>query len=88
MLQLSLYSQQPIRCCVLVTNPPKPGLFTPRQDTLDKLLKGANFNFGSPMHELWERLQGGECSPRVARYAEGLLYLQKKEHTHRWAGFS
>ncbi|GBG73960.1 hypothetical protein CBR_g17672 [Chara braunii] len=51
-------------------------------DTLHDLLGGADFHFGSPLAELWKRLQGGHCNPRVVRYNEGLVYLQRKQHYH------
>eukprot|EP01018_Ginkgo_biloba_P018559 Gb_27287 [translate_table: standard] len=51
-------------------------------DTLTELLAGENFHFGSPLVELFDRLKGGLCQPKVAQYREGLEYLQRKEHYH------
>lgn len=50
--------------------------------TLKELLAGENFHFGSPLVELFDMLKGGLCQPQVARYREGLKYLERKEHYH------
>ncbi|GLJ08870.1 hypothetical protein SUGI_0097380 [Cryptomeria japonica] len=50
--------------------------------TLKQLLGGEVLHFNSSMTELFNRLKGGLCSPKVAQYREGLLYLQRKEHYH------
>lgn len=50
--------------------------------TLKELLAGENFHFGSPLVELFDMLKGGLCQPHVARYREGLKYLERKEHYH------
>lgn len=52
------------------------------KDTVRDLLRGEIFHFTSPMNDLFERLKGGSCHPRVSRYREGLKYLQRKEHYH------
>jgi len=49
---------------------------------LKQLLGGETLNFISPMSELFDRLKGGLCPPKVSRYMEGLLYLQRKVHYH------
>lgn len=49
---------------------------------LKQLLGGETLNFISPMAELFDRLKGGLCPPKVSRYMEGLLYLQRKVHYH------
>jgi len=50
--------------------------------TLKQLLGGETLNFISPMAELFDRLKGGLCPPKVSRYMEGSLYLQRKLHYH------
>lgn len=50
--------------------------------TMKQLLEGETLDFNSPMAELFERLKGGLCAPKVSRYREGLQFLQKKEHYH------
>lgn len=52
------------------------------KDTIRDLLGGEIFHFTSPMADLFDRLKGGLCHPRVSRYREGLKYLQRKEHYH------
>lgn len=52
------------------------------KDTIRDLLGGDIFHFTSPMADLFDRLKGGLCHPRVSRYREGLKYLQRKEHHH------
>lgn len=52
------------------------------KDTIRDLLGGEIFHFTSPIDDLFERLKGGLCHPRVSRYREGLKYLQRKEHYH------
>lgn len=52
------------------------------KDTIRDLLGGDIFHFTSPMADLFDRLKGGLCHPRVSRYREGLKYLQRKEHYH------
>lgn len=52
------------------------------KDTIRDLLGGEIFHFTSPMANLFDRLKGGLCHPRVSRYREGLKYLQRKEHYH------
>lgn len=52
------------------------------KDTIKDLLGGETFHFTSPMADLFDRLKGGLCHPRVSRYREGLKYLQRKEHYH------
>lgn len=52
------------------------------KDIIRELLGGENFHFSSPMDDLFERLKGGLCHPRVLRYREGLKYLERKEHYH------
>lgn len=51
--------------------------------TLTELLAGEDFNFGSPLTDLFERLKGGLCNPHVVRYSDGLKYLQRNEHYHQ-----
>ncbi|PPD92126.1 hypothetical protein GOBAR_DD10953 [Gossypium barbadense] len=50
--------------------------------TLNDLLKGNNFHFGSPIKKLFDILKGGLCEPRVALYREGLNFFQKRRHYH------
>ncbi|PPS07667.1 hypothetical protein GOBAR_AA12985 [Gossypium barbadense] len=50
--------------------------------TLNDLLKGDNFHFGSPIKKLFDMLKGGLCEPRVALYREGLNFFQKRQHYH------
>ncbi|KAG4145487.1 hypothetical protein ERO13_D05G099500v2 [Gossypium hirsutum] len=50
--------------------------------TLNDLLKGDNFHFGSPIKKLFNMLKGGLCEPRVALYREGLNFFQKRQHYH------
>ncbi|XP_022731715.1 uncharacterized protein LOC111286158 isoform X2 [Durio zibethinus] len=50
--------------------------------TLNDLLKGNNFHFGSPIEKLFDMLKGGLCEPRVALYREGLSFFQKRQHYH------
>ncbi|KAE8711197.1 kinesin-like protein [Hibiscus syriacus] len=50
--------------------------------TLNDLLKGDNFHFGSPMKKLFDMLKGGLCEPRVTLYQEGLNFFQKRRHYH------
>ncbi|XVF68650.1 hypothetical protein PTKIN_Ptkin11bG0018500 [Pterospermum kingtungense] len=50
--------------------------------TLNDLLKGNNFHFGSPVKKLFDMLKGGLCEPRVALYREGLDFFQKRQHYH------
>ncbi|ERM95649.1 hypothetical protein AMTRI_Chr08g207310 [Amborella trichopoda] len=50
--------------------------------TLKELFCGANFHFGSPLTEFFNRLKGGLCEPRVALYRQGLNLFQKKKHYH------
>ena len=50
--------------------------------TLKQLLGGETLNFISPMVELFDRLKGGLCPPKVSHYMEGSLYLQQKLHYH------
>ncbi|XP_039017449.1 uncharacterized protein LOC120148376 [Hibiscus syriacus] len=50
--------------------------------TLNDLLKGYNFHFGSPIKKLFDMLKGGLCEPRVALYREGLNFFQKRQHYH------
>ncbi|OMO67593.1 Nuclear factor related to kappa-B-binding protein [Corchorus capsularis] len=50
--------------------------------TLNDLLKGNNFHFGSPINKLFDMLKGGLCDPRVALYREGLNFFQKRQHYH------
>ena len=50
--------------------------------TLKQLLGGETLNFISPMAELFDRLKGGLCPPKVSHYMEGSLYLQQKLHYH------
>ncbi|XWS74208.1 hypothetical protein CRYUN_Cryun02cG0196200 [Craigia yunnanensis] len=50
--------------------------------TLNDLLKGNNFHFGSPIKKLFDMLKGGLCEPRVALYREGLDFFQKRQHYH------
>lgn len=52
------------------------------KETIKDLLGGEIFHFTSPMADLFDRLKGGLCHPRVSRYREGLKYLQRKEHYH------
>ncbi|XP_068669221.1 uncharacterized protein [Aristolochia californica] len=48
--------------------------------TLKDLFSGSNFHFGSPLCELFNRLKGGLCEPRVALYQQGLKFLEKRRH--------
>ncbi|XP_022752803.1 uncharacterized protein LOC111301436 isoform X2 [Durio zibethinus] len=50
--------------------------------TLNDLLKGNNFHFGSPIKKLFDMLKGGLCEPRVALYREGLNFFRKRQHYH------
>ncbi|PKI68827.1 hypothetical protein CRG98_010884 [Punica granatum] len=50
--------------------------------TMMELFKGCNFNFGSPLKKLFDMLNGGLCSPRVAFYREGRNSFDKREHYH------
>ncbi|KAG6546975.1 hypothetical protein Mapa_011591 [Marchantia paleacea] len=50
--------------------------------TMRDLLSGRNFHFGSPLADLFDRLKGGLCAPKVARYNESLKYVQRKKHYH------
>ncbi|KAK8536191.1 hypothetical protein V6N13_009567 [Hibiscus sabdariffa] len=50
--------------------------------TLNDLLKGDNFHFGSPTKKLFDMLKGGLCEPRVALYRDGLNFFQKRQHYH------
>ncbi|XWS53210.1 hypothetical protein CRYUN_Cryun11dG0138400 [Craigia yunnanensis] len=50
--------------------------------TLNDLLRGNNFHFGSPIKKLFDMLKGGLCEPRVALYREGLSFLQNRQHYH------
>ncbi|XVE79681.1 hypothetical protein DITRI_Ditri14bG0077500 [Diplodiscus trichospermus] len=50
--------------------------------TLNDLLKGNDFHFGSPIKKLFDMLKGGLCEPRVALYREGLNFFQKRQHYH------
>ncbi|KAG9453748.1 hypothetical protein H6P81_006652 [Aristolochia fimbriata] len=50
--------------------------------TLKELFSGSNFHFGSPLSELFNRLKGGLCEPRVALYQQGLKFLEKRRHYH------
>lgn len=50
--------------------------------TMRDLLSGQNFHFGSPLADLFNRLKGGLCAPKVARYHESLKYVQRKKHYH------
>ncbi|XP_068637836.1 uncharacterized protein [Aristolochia californica] len=50
--------------------------------TLKELFSGSNFHFGSPLSELFNRLKGGLCEPRVALYHQGLKFLEKRRHYH------
>ncbi|XVE59168.1 hypothetical protein DITRI_Ditri05aG0024000 [Diplodiscus trichospermus] len=50
--------------------------------TLNDLLKGSNFHFGSPIKKLFDMLKGGLCEPRVALYREGLDFFQKRQYYH------
>ncbi|KAK8641542.1 hypothetical protein V6N13_010939 [Hibiscus sabdariffa] len=50
--------------------------------TLNDLLKGENFHFGSPIKKLFDMLKGGLCEPRVSLYREGLNFFQKRQHYH------
>ena len=52
------------------------------KEIIRDLLGGEIFHFTSPMADLFDRLKGGLCHPRVSRYREGLKYLQRKEHYH------
>ncbi|KAE9587936.1 putative nuclear factor related to kappa-B-binding protein [Lupinus albus] len=50
--------------------------------TLKELFTGCNLHFGSPIKRLFVMLKGGLCDPRVARYREGLSFIQKRQHYH------
>ncbi|KAL2649269.1 hypothetical protein R1flu_017397 [Riccia fluitans] len=50
--------------------------------TMQGLLGGDNFHFGSPLAALFDRLKSGLCTPKVARYNESLKYVQRKKHYH------
>ncbi|KAE8666671.1 kinesin-like protein [Hibiscus syriacus] len=50
--------------------------------TLNDLLKGYNFHFGSPIKKLFDMLKGGLCEPKVALYREGLNFFQKRHRYH------
>ncbi|GMI81816.1 NUCLEAR FACTOR KAPPA-B-BINDING-LIKE PROTEIN 1 [Hibiscus trionum] len=50
--------------------------------TLNDLLKGDNFHFGSPIKKLFDMLKGGLCEPRVTLFREGLNFFQKRQHYH------
>ncbi|XP_058098298.1 uncharacterized protein LOC131243171 [Magnolia sinica] len=50
--------------------------------TLKELFAGHNFHFGNPIADLFNRLKGGLCEPRVALYRQGLNFFEKRNHYH------
>ncbi|CAL9044027.1 unnamed protein product, partial [Musa banksii] len=50
--------------------------------TLKELFLEQNFHFGSPLGNLFNRLKGGLCDPRIVLYCRGLSFLQQHEHYH------
>ncbi|RRT70625.1 hypothetical protein B296_00031069 [Ensete ventricosum] len=50
--------------------------------TLKELFLEQNFHFGSPLGNLFNRLKGGLCDPRIVLYRRGLSFLQQHEHYH------
>nr|XP_029120269.1 uncharacterized protein LOC105044531 [Elaeis guineensis]XP_029120270.1 uncharacterized protein LOC105044531 [Elaeis guineensis] len=50
--------------------------------TLKELFSGQNFHFGNPLVELFNRLKGGLCDPRIVLYRRGVNFLQRREHYH------
>ncbi|KAL5984017.1 hypothetical protein ACLOJK_018119 [Asimina triloba] len=52
------------------------------QHTLKELFEGCNFHFGSPLADLFDRLKGGLCEPRVALYRQGLNFFERRSHYH------
>ncbi|MCO5600839.1 hypothetical protein L7F22_054954 [Adiantum nelumboides] len=50
--------------------------------TLKQLFAGENFNFSSPVADLFQMLKSGECNPKSARYRNGLMCFQRSNHEH------
>nr|XP_019710403.1 uncharacterized protein LOC105057023 [Elaeis guineensis] len=50
--------------------------------TLKELFSAQNFHFGSPLVELFNRLKGGLCDPRIVLYRRGLNFFQRRKHYH------
>ncbi|XP_078435339.1 nuclear factor kappa-B-binding-like protein [Wolffia australiana] len=51
--------------------------------TMRELLSGSNFHFGNPVKELFDRLKGGLCEPKVDLHRRCLNFFQRTEHYHR-----
>lgn len=51
--------------------------------TIRELLSGSNFHFGSPLSELYSRLKGGLCEPKVDLHRRCLTFFQRSEHYHQ-----
>ncbi|CAA6669343.1 unnamed protein product [Spirodela intermedia] len=51
--------------------------------TIRELLSGSNFHFSSPLSELFSRMKGGLCEPRVDLHRRCLNFFQRSEHYHQ-----
>ncbi|KAH7677953.1 nuclear factor related to kappa-B-binding protein [Dioscorea alata] len=51
--------------------------------TLFELFSGANFHFGSPLADLFNKMKGGFCEPRVVLCRRGVNSFQRRKHYHR-----
>ncbi|KAJ0979391.1 hypothetical protein J5N97_014865 [Dioscorea zingiberensis] len=51
--------------------------------TLFELFSGTNFHFGSPLADLFNKMKGGFCEPRVVLCRRGMNSFQRRKHYHR-----